>query len=320
MAFDLVEHPSQSPDALASQRAAGLASGALDPKFHYETDEQVAAWLRVHEAHSPARTDAATRDLYAESTAWLLARPDPPAHLVSLGSGGAQKDAALLERLAAAASGPVHYTAVDVGRPMVLASLQEVAARVPGVRLRGVVADVTRVDDPAALLAFPGKGAPVATAALVFGLIPNFPPSATRALLTALTRRGGVCLVSANLAPGPDYAAGTAQVLPQYDNPATRDWLALLPRRLGVAVDPGLIRFGVAPCPGGSGWLRIEAHVVTGRGPLRLLFSYRHTPERFAQWLDTFGLAVAHSWVSPSGEEGVFAVTAASAPHPRPAR
>ena len=54
----------------------------------------------------------------------------------------------------------------------------------------------------------------------------------------------GVC-ASANLAPGPDYAAGVRKILPLYDNPLTRDWLVTFLLDLGVEATDGELGFSI---------------------------------------------------------------------------
>jgi hypothetical protein len=81
-----------------------------------------------------------------------------------------------------------------------------------------------------------------------FGMIPNFEPQIILPRLAALVRPKDFLLFSANLAPGRDYAAGMKKILPQYDNPLTRDWLMTFLLDLGVERSDGKLHFNIETC------------------------------------------------------------------------
>jgi uncharacterized SAM-dependent methyltransferase len=81
-----------------------------------------------------------------------------------------------------------------------------------------------------------------------FGMIPNFEPQIILPKLAALVRPKDSLLFSANLAPGNNYAAGVKKVLPQYDNPLTRDWLMTFLIDLGVEHGDGHLGFKIETC------------------------------------------------------------------------
>jgi hypothetical protein len=153
-------------------------------------------------------------------------------------------------------------------------------------------------------------------------MIPNFEPSVIVPKLAALVRRQDTLLCSANLAPGPEYAAGMDKILPQYDNPLTRDWLMTFLIDLGVGRQDGKIRFVIEDDPAGSGAKRVTANFHFSRpreiqvegnrfkfrppDSLRLFFSYRYTPALVRSVLRRHGLRVLEEWIAASGEEGVF--------------
>ena len=60
-------------------------------------------------------------------------------------------------------------------------------------------------------------------------MMPNSEPDLILPRLAGVVRRQDIMLLSANLAPGPDYEAGVRRVLPLYDNGLTRDWLPDFP-------------------------------------------------------------------------------------------
>jgi uncharacterized SAM-dependent methyltransferase len=127
-------------------------------------------------------------------------------------------------------------------------------------------------------------------------------------------------LLSANLAPGPDYAAGVKSILPQYDNPQTRDWLLTLLLDLGFERDDGEMSLTIESDE--PQLRRIAAHFelksarevriygeVISFGPgerIRLFFSYRHTAQTIRALLNEQGIEVTASWLNDAGEEGVF--------------
>jgi hypothetical protein len=132
-------------------------------------------------------------------------------------------------------------------------------------------------------------------------------------------------LVSANLSPGADYAAGMKRILPQYDNPLTHDWLSSFLVDLGIKQADGELRFEIEDGPGGDGLKRIAAYFQFGlpcsirvdsesfrfdRGEsLRVFFSYRHTPASIRALLSPHGLDIRDQWLTRSEEEGVFLVS-----------
>jgi L-histidine N-alpha-methyltransferase len=152
-------------------------------------------------------------------------------------------------------------------------------------------------------------------------MIPNFEPDVILPGLARLVRPADWLLFSANLAPGPDYAAGVQRILPQYDNPLTRDWLMAFLLDLGVERGDGDVRFVIRD-DGGSGLKRVTANFLFARDrqieienkrfefrageTIRLFFSYRYTPPLVRSLLGRHGLGVFAEWITKSAEEGVF--------------
>ena len=135
------------------------------------------------------------------------------------------------------------------------------------------------------------------------------------------------------------------KVLPQYDNPLTRDWLMTFLLDLGVGRSDGELRFKIETCsdvrrlnfrsisakknetPTSSPTMEeVELKRISGRftrrrievdgerfdfragETIRLFFSYRYTPERVRKVLTRYGLEVCGQWITRSEEEGVFLV------------
>ena len=307
--------PSQFPENVRRELLASLRTRRVNHKFHYDSVKQTQKWLALHEAHSPARYDKnclATYDKAFIATAKRIQAKS--VHVIGLGCGGGQKDVSLLKQLSARHK-KISYTPSDVSTAMVLVARQAARKVLPVKNIFPLVCDLATAKDlPAALVT------PHATLITFFGMIPNFEPRQILPKLADLLRPNDSLLFSANLAPGDDYAAGMRRILPQYDNPLTRDWLAAFLFDLGMEPRDGELRFSIET--GGLGLQRFVAKFrfrralrikVSGeefsfvRGEaIQLFFSYRYTPERVRKILARHGLAVGEQWITESGEEGIF--------------
>lgn len=314
-------HESQWPATLAAQLREALRSGEINLKFLYDSPRQVRRWLHLHEACSPARREAevlATYDRAFEAAAEQLGRS--PVHVIGLGCGGGQKEAALIRCLTGRGS-EVVFSATDAGGDLLITALRAARECLDPGHCHGLVCDLTEASDLDGF--FDPQTPPFARRLITcFGLIPGFEPRALQALLRRLLRPGDLLLGSANLAPGPDYRRGVERVLPQYDNALTRDWLDAFLSDVGIEPDAGAIWFCIEESPARSGWLRIAAihqfHQATGiileqetlrfeaGTRLRLFFSYRHTLSTLRQLIAGASVEWVASWISESGEEGVF--------------
>jgi len=312
-------HPSQFPENVRRDLLASLRNRRVNHKFHYDSVRQTQKWLALHELHSPARYDAECRSTYGraftESAAQINARQ---VHIIGLGCGGGQKDVQLIKELQARGK-TISYTPCDVSVAMVLVARRAALARVPAKNCFPLVCDLATAKDLPAC--FSKSPAPRARRLITcFGMIPNFEPRQILPKLAALLRPGDLLLFSANLAPGDDYAAGMEKILPQYDNPLTRDWLTAFLFDLGVAARDGRLRFSVEI--DGLGLQRVAAWFhfhrarrikIGGREfsfargeAIRLFFSCRYTPARAEKLLARHGLEICGQWASRSAEEGVF--------------
>jgi L-histidine Nalpha-methyltransferase len=314
-------HPSQFPENVRRDLLESLRTRQVNHKFHYDSLKQTEKWLALHQAVSPSRTDADCAAAYEHGFESVVARVHSKAvHLVGLGCGGGQKDARLLKRLRVAGR-EVFYTPSDVSTAMVLVARQAALEVLPPANCFPLVCDLATADDLPAVLA---QHEPPGSVRIVtfFGMIPNFEPRLVLQRLGALVRPSDYLLFSANLAPGPDYAAGLKRILPQYANPQTADWLMTFLLDLGVEARDGELSFLVEDHPAGTALKRVaayfrfirprEIHLDGERfafGPgeaIRLFFSYRHTPALVRTLLAEHGLRVLDEWVTRSGEEGVF--------------
>jgi len=308
-------HPSQFPDNVRRDLLASLRARRVNHKFHYDSVKQTQKWLALHETHSPARRDMEVLSTYNRAFVETVGQfRAGSVHVIGLGCGGGQKDVQLLEQLQARGKN-LSYTPCDVSVAMVLVARQAALALVPAEKCFPFVCDLATAED------LPGQLATRQRSLVTFfGMIPNFEPRQILPKLTALLRPGDFLLFSANLAPGDDYAAGMGKILPQYDNPLTRDWLSAFLFDLGVEASDGEMRFTIET--GGLGLQRVVARFhfcrarrvkVSGREfsfargeSIRLFFSYRYTPERAARLLACHDLQICGQWIAPSTEEGVF--------------
>ncbi len=311
-------HSSQFPDPVRRSLLDSLRQRRVNHKFHYDSYKQARKWLALHEAHSPARTDPDCLAIYDHSfAAAAKSIGNTGVHVIGLGCGGGQKDAQLL-RLLVEQGKTVTYAPCDVSMPLVLTAWELAGTVIPKTHCRPMVFDLAEAED--IHLNFDNHNHKAARLVTFFGMIPNFEPSVILPRLAALVRPGDALLFSANLAPGPDYAAGVRQVLPGYDNPLTADWLFTFLSDLGVELSDGEIRFAVED--GESGLKRIVADFIFAKNrsikvegesfgfvageKIRLFFSYRYTPDRVTTILAQHDLSVKNQWITKSGEEGVF--------------
>jgi uncharacterized SAM-dependent methyltransferase len=312
-------HSSQFPENVRRDLLHCLRARQVNHKFHYDSHKQAQKWLALHEAYSPSRTDPDCLAIY--DNAFAAAAQGTPAaavQVIGLGCGGGQKDARLL-RFLAAQGREVSYRPCDVSLALALTARQAARDAAGNLPCDPLVCDLALADDLPDVLGPPGAAC-AARWITFFGMLPNFEPELILPRLAALLRGDDGLLLSANLAPGPDYAAGAQRILPGYDNPLTRDWLTTFLFDLGVEAGDGAVRFAVEDSA--SGYKRVAADFEFTRRralavygepfeffageKIRLFFSYRFKPDRIRALLQLHQLEAREQWVTPSGEEGVF--------------
>ena len=250
-------HASQFPENVRRDLLASLRTRRVNHKFHYDSVKQTQKWLALHQAYSPTRNDADCRAIYDRAFKTAAAQVTSKAiHVIGLGCGGGQKDTRLLKLLKNRGR-KVFYTPCDVSTAMVLVARRTALAAVPEENCFPFVCDLATADDLPELFN-PRTHFYFATARQVthhvsriitfFGMIPNFEPKIILLRLASLVRPKDFLLFSANLAPGEHYAAGVEKILPQYDNPLTRDWLLTFLLDLGVGRNDGELRFKIETC------------------------------------------------------------------------
>lgn len=326
-------HSSQFPEAVRADLLESLRSRKINHKFHYDSFKQTQKWLALHEAYSPARTDPNCRAVYQASFSEAIQHlKSDRAHVIGLGCGGGQKDAALVELLHRT-GGEVWYTPADVSTPMVLVARQRALRVVSEANCFPLVCDLATAADLNSILpqwlavnakTGAGRSHPVRLFTF-FGMLPNFEPEVILPKLSSLIEPADLLLLSANLAPGNDYAAGVEKVLPLYDNPPTRDWLLTFLLDLGIEHADGELHFGIEEQHDSLPLRRITAQFEFARArrieidsetfqfgageSIRLFFSYRHTPGLVRELLGRHHLRLVSQWITASQEEGVFLAT-----------
>lgn len=307
-------HESQFPEQVRQDLLDSLRSRTVNHKFHYDSVKQTQKWLALHQTYSPSRNDvdcAATYNRAFEAAAAGI--KGERIHLIGLGCGGGQKDTRLLELLRHR-SKEISYTPCDVSTAMVLTARQTALTALAGDNCFPLVCDLSRAHDLPEL--FASRRPALIT---FFGMIPNFEPETILPKLAGLIHDEDTLLFSANLAPGNDYGSGVKKILPQYDNPQTRDWLLTFLFDLGVESSDGILRFVVEDV---NDLKRVAAYFEFTRArtiavedekfdfrptdKIRLFFSYRYTQRLVQKTLGKHGLAVDNEWITLSEEEGVF--------------
>jgi uncharacterized SAM-dependent methyltransferase len=308
-------HATQFPENVRRDLLTSLRSRKVNHKFHYDSVKQTQKWLALHQIYSPSRNDAdcaATYDrAFAEATNQIKASR---VHVIGLGCGGGQKDTRLLKLLKTGGK-EIFYTPSDVSTAMVLVARAAALSLVPEKNCFPFVCDLASASDLSAALVTHHP-----SLVTFFGMIPNFEPQEILPKLAALMRPKDFLLFSANLAPGKNYAGGVKKVLPQYDNPPTREWLLTFLLDLGIERGDGTLHFAIER--GGLGLKRVGARFHFRRAcrveiesetfafrrgeSIRLFFSYRYTPALARKILARHGLEVLDQWITQSEEEGVF--------------
>lgn len=310
-----IDH-SQFPASVQRDLLDSLRRREINHKFHYQSYKQAARWLALHEAYSPARTDASCPRIYDDAfLAAVQSISGPHVHLVGLGCGGGQKEARFLELLRRQGI-PSIATLLDVSLPLVLTARE--AALPNTTACHGIVCDLGTSSDLAG--AIDGADKTRARVLTLFGVLPNFEPAPLLSRIAPLLRPRDLLLIGANLAPGSDYRAGVQQVLPQYDNDLTRDWLMTLLSDLGLEKSDGELGFEIQTDVNQLHRIVANFHIrqhreITVSGErfsfasgerIRVFFSCRHTCETMRRILGAHRMSVQDQWLNDSGEEGVF--------------
>jgi L-histidine N-alpha-methyltransferase len=316
---NVVIHSSQFPEQIRRDLLKSLRARQIAHKFHYDSVKQTQKWLALHQQFSPSRNDKNCKAIYERSFATAVKKiKSEKLHVIGLGCGGGQKDSRLVRALKRRTN-EIVYTPCDVASAMVLTARKTALSVLSETQIFPLVCDLQTANDlPSVLDSSRTRGA--RRILTFFGMIPNFEPKDILPKLASMTRPKDILLFSANLAPGDDYAAGMKRIVPQYDNPLTRDWLLTFLQDVGISKSDGTLVFKIEDAR--ENLKRIVVHfrlkharqikiddesfAFKSGESIRLFFSYRYTPDRIRTLLSSCQLRVHEQWIADSGEEGVF--------------
>jgi uncharacterized SAM-dependent methyltransferase len=311
---------SQFPESVRRSLLESLRTRKINHKFHYDSYKQAQKWLALHDAYSPARNDANCEGIYDRAFLKAAQSGSDNIHLIGLGCGGGQKEMRLLKLLKEQGTSAA-YSPCDVSLALVLTARNVVSDLVPDDKCRPVVCDLAEAQDVAGMFSN-ARGKRIVT---FFGMIPNFEPDLILPRLRSVLNGDDLLLFSANLSPGENYTEGVRKILPQYDNELTKEWLITFLLDLGVERGDGEVVFEIEEIDRyqrvvanfqfrNSREIRLgDERIRFGAGEqIRLFFSYRYQPSQIVAMLKEHRIGVLESWVTESGEEGVFLCQAQS--------
>ncbi|NJK89188.1 MAG: L-histidine N(alpha)-methyltransferase [Myxococcales bacterium] len=311
MWLPLSAHSSVSASSTLATYRDALTSGRVPTRALYESWSQSARWLSYHRATSPAVTDADVVGTYDQAFRAVQASSHPRLEVVSLGSGGGNKDQRLLKML-----GPRShiYRPIEVSTSLAFESHRAASPFVKQV-------DARLVDLEADLSADAFGPREAARLWLVFGLTPSFDLIAFGRRLQAWLQPGDLALISFNLSPGPMPEAKDL-ILPQYANDHARAWLMGALIELGIRDDDVQVAtFAASDDPAGEVWhVRVQARFrrdVPLRLPdgeidfardheLAVFRSNRLTARAATAWMTSLGLEVVSEFLAEGRQEGVY--------------
>ena len=161
---------------------------------------------------------------------------------------------------------------------------------------------------------------------LFLGILPNTEPQEAQKWLRHLLKPQDTLCMNVNLVDDSSKdEKGFQKILPQYDNPETRDWLLTLFDEIGINRHSGKLFFEIHSSPTMPALKRIEARyqfctpiciAIDGvdydfkKGEvLTLFFSNRYTLSLAHDFLMSLNVKTFGEWVLPKGEEVILAGT-----------
>ncbi len=314
-------HPSQFPDRVYQNYLDGFSKKEIDNRFHYDSVKQSQKWLKIHGAYSTASANQDCIQVYDRCFAETAKRleKDSQIQLIALGCGGGEKDSRLLSSLLNQDKDITCYP-VDVSLSLALISAQAMEKVDSQASVQPIVCNLLAADDLMEIIESKATGK--RKVITFFGMIPNFYPDGILPILSHFVKAGDLLLFSANLAPGTDYLQGIEDILPQYDNELTRDWLITVLTDAGVEGDQGKLSVEIEPDETQPELSRIGFYFEVERevnlklgdrqvnwspgSRVRLFFSYRYTTAKIQKLLSVYGLKVLESWEDKTQQEGVY--------------
>lgn len=312
----------------ARRCVAELRQGRVPGSLHYQGAAHAARWRALYERWSPFVQRPGYRAMFDAGFERVVSLAPESVSVIGLGCGTGDKELALIGRLLAR-SVNMTFAPVDISVPLVTAAALLARKSMPSADIHPLVADLS--DPETDLSEWLGLILPTTDQRVFtfFSMLPNFEPADILPRLADWLRPHDRLLLTANLAPGDDFNAGMARILPQYDNPETRAWLATFLEQGGVLPGDGEMSFHVETHPTEEGIRRVVARwkfaracrlqVTTGAvdftagDQLELFSSWRHQHPGVLTQLRRHGLEAEANWIAPDGEEGLYLCRSASA-------
>lgn len=324
--INVAVHRSTQPREFMAALRRSFERRQIDPKFHYLSPRQAQKWLSLHNKYSPFATSPGGTEIYDAAFNWAAGNLTGGAvQLISLACGGAGKELRLVKSLRQAGK-EIFATVSDISASLVIEGYESLATEKGLSEIRAMTLDLLEAGDLDQILTtgVQDKRVRVVTC---FGLFPNVEPLVLASRLAGLAGGDGMLLIGANHVPESDYEQSTRNVLGQYDNAETRDWLSILLSDCGFEPDDGEIRFSLERCATLPELWQIVAYFhlrrprtielagqplkfATGE-KLRLFFSNRFTPNLLRRVLQSNKMKILGEWISAEEMEGVFICTLA---------
>lgn len=296
--------------------------------LHYQGAAQATRWRALYERWSPFIQHPGYRAMFDAGFEQVVLQAPENVSVIGLGCGTGDKELALMQGLLTRPVNPT-FAPVDISVPLVTAAGLLARKSLPSAGIHPLVADLSDPDTD--LNDWFGSALPAADQRVFtfFSMLPNFEPADILSRLAGWLRPHDRLLLTANLAPGDDFNAGMARILPQYDNPETCAWLATFLEQGGVLPADGEMTFHVEAHPTEEGIRRVVARwrfsrscrlqVTTGAidfaagDELELFTSARFQNPGVVKQLRRHGLEIEASWLAPDSEEGLYLCRSASA-------
>ena len=314
-------HQSALPETTRARILEALQHRQVDPSLLYSGWRQTLRWVDLHHAVSPAQRDSGTSSIYEAAFRHAAEHcRGNVVHVVSVACGDGSKDTRCLQ-LVRESGRTVIYTPADVSLEMVLTAEQTATRALRGLQSTPLVCELGLCSVlPALLKNFDPSGAE--RIVLFLGTIHNFwPPEILRSVIYPVRSQDHLIL-GANLAPSQGYDAALEQILLQYDNEPTRNWLHGALSELSITLADGTLDFTLVPAESDPTLKRIQADFTFLRAKnvtffgtelsfapkekLRVFYSYRFTVDHLHAFISQCKLALAQEWIAPNKEEGLF--------------
>ena len=265
-------------------------------------------WKKVHLACSPFFQRPALQRMYRLPSPRLRKHfGRHPYSVLALGCADGIKESLLLQKLPS----PVVLLTADTNPSLARQAAIRLAARKKIWRkidlTHELPASLSRALQPALFIPTL-KTHKLPILITLFGVLPNLTPLPLLKRIARFLRPEDLFLFSANLAPGTKGRSGALRVLPQYDNPPTREWLEAAVAQFRPLLPKGRLEFGIFSDPQQKSLARIEARWISQRKTFTVFSSRRPTASQVEAWIRTAQLRKVARYLDPLGEEGAWLV------------